>query len=132
MGQRSHRGNGRRRALFVTIGHEHVRIGAASDDSTITRLGKRVHVMGDCWVVDGQPDVYPSVKSGWSRGNGHRFVYQEVHGVVLDPSIHVHHTCENKGCIRPDHLVAVEAGDHMRVHAGTALLEDVAISPDAA
>lgn len=89
----------------------------ASDESVMARLGRRVVVMGDCWVVNGEPDTYHQIKSGWGQMPAHRFVYQDVTGDVLDRDMHVHHTCEVKGCIRPDHLEALSASDHMRYHA---------------
>lgn len=100
------------------------------DESIITKLGKRVVIMGDCWIVDGEPNVYPKAGGQARAANAHRFVYCEIHAVVVPTDIHIHHTCEHPGCIRPDHLVALTAGDHQRVHQGSARLEDVAIPPD--
>jgi hypothetical protein len=106
------------------------RMGAAAEESTITKLGKRVQIMGECWVVDGQMDVYPQCGNRQRRGPAHRFVYSEVHDVTVPADVHIHHTCETPGCIRPDHLVAIQEGDHIRVHAQRAHLADVAIDPE--
>lgn len=96
---------------------------------TLTRLGSRVVVMGECWVVDGQPDTYPSAGNRQRRASAHRYVYGEVHEVTLPSNVHIHHICEHAGCIRPCHLVALDASDHGRVHAGSASLDDVVIPP---
>jgi len=90
--------------------------GSSSDESAIARLGRRVTIMGDCWVLNGEPDRYHTVESGWGPMHAHRFVYQDVTGEVLDPTTHVHHICEVKGCIRPDHLEALSASDHASHH----------------
>lgn len=107
----------RRRAQTLVGGviPDHVLTHTTSSDPMI-RLGRRVVIMGDCWVVNGEPDKYHQLESGRGQMQAHRFVYQEVTGDVLDSGVHVHHTCEVKGCIRPDHLEALTASDHMSHH----------------
>lgn len=91
----------------------------AERKSPMDRLGKRVVIMGDCWVVDGEPDKYHHVHVGGGASmSAHRYVYQEVHDTALLSFVHVHHTCEVKGCIRPDHLRALYEDDHVRHHRG--------------
>lgn len=101
--------------------------GLTGPDSPITRLGKRVQVIGDCWVVNGKLDEYGQIKVDGKNIPAHRYVFQQVYGAVLEPSQHVHHRCEHPGCIRPDNLCVLEAGDHGRVHHGDADADDLRI-----
>jgi len=43
----------------------------------------------------------------------HRKVYHETHGTF--PEV-VHHTCNNKSCVNPEHLVASTLEEHSRNH----------------
>lgn len=43
------------------------------------------------------------VRTG-SAINAHRFAYEVHHGVALDPSQVVRHTCDNPSCVNPNHL----------------------------
>lgn len=53
-----------------------------------------------CISVDGTLEV------------AHRFSYRVFNGELKD-ELHVHHTCENRSCIRPSHLQAVTHYDHI-------------------
>ena len=46
----------------------------------------------------------------------HRIAYESQHGPVPE-GMHVHHTCGNKLCVSPEHLVALTAGEHFRMHS---------------
>jgi hypothetical protein len=96
----------------------------------MTKIGRRVEVIADCWVIDGQIDVYATAGTRTRRGPAHRLVYSEVNEVTVPDGVHIHHTCEHPGCVRPDHLVALDAGDHRRLHAGMVELDDVMLAPD--
>ena len=96
------------------------------------RLGERVVVMGECFVVDGEPDRYSTLHVHTRQESAHRYVYAETRGVVLRRDDVIHHLCEVKGCVRPDHLLATTAEDHGRLHAGTIGVEDAAMTPELA
>lgn len=86
--------------------------------SPMTRLGRRVTIIGECWAVDGELDRYHAIHVGGGAPMGaHRYVYSELHDVALISEQHVHHTCRHPGCIRPEHLQLVWAGDHAEHHA---------------
>lgn len=109
--------------------HAHY-IGKPDESHVLDRLGARVVVMGDCWVVDGNTDKYPTVEVFGKSERANRYIWRNTHGVGrLRSSIHIHHTCEVPGCINPNHLVALTNSDHKRVHAGTINLADVVLGP---
>jgi hypothetical protein len=45
----------------------------------------------------------------------HRIAYERVHGKV-PKYIHIHHICQQPSCVNPDHLQAVTASEHSRLH----------------
>ncbi len=83
------------------------------------RLGERVVVLGECWIVNGEPYKYASVYVHTAYEAAHRYVYAQTNDAILDSTVHIHHTCEHPGCINPAHLMAVTPGDHSRIHHGT-------------
>lgn len=48
----------------------------------------------------------------------HRFSYLLVHGDLPDDVL-IHHKCEIKICVNPDHLEPLTALEHRRTHPGT-------------
>ena len=60
---------------------------------------------------------------GTRRPDGYRVVsidgvlYRE-HRLVVDaaPGMDVHHTCESRGCVNPDHLMVLTKAEHTRLH----------------
>lgn len=47
----------------------------------------------------------------------HRAAWALTHGSLPD-SGHIHHTCENKRCVNPDHLQLLTPRQHLRAHNG--------------
>lgn len=62
---------------------------------------------GDCLIVVGrvvQPDGYTRQRINGVRDQSHRHVYRQYNGEIPDGMV-VRHTCDNPGCVNPDHLI---------------------------
>lgn len=71
---------------------------------------------GECWLWVGRKD-----RDGYGlfyhlhRDHlAHRIAYVLAHG-EMQPGEEVHHTCERRLCVRPDHLVALDKENHNRI-----------------
>lgn len=76
----------------------------------------RAKKKGDCRIWQGASKaqgygvaVYMGVQT-----TVHRIMYLLTHG-ELDADKDVHHTCQNRGCINPDHLALVTHAENMRL-----------------
>jgi hypothetical protein len=45
----------------------------------------------------------------------HRMIYEETVGEI-SPGLHLHHVCENRGCVNPNHLRPVTPLEHGLIH----------------
>lgn len=83
---------------------------AASDP--MTRFGKHVEPQPNgCWAFNGDLTKYGQ----FDRIAAHRWVWQALHGPILDND-HIHHECQNRGCVNPDHLARLSPADHAARH----------------
>lgn len=73
--------------------------------------------MSDCIIATGTPTTNGYIRK--SRFNkvyyAHRLAYSDENGGI-PTGYHVHHLCDNKVCINPDHLVALTPTEHKEVH----------------
>lgn len=69
-----------------------------------------------CHIWAGMTDAhgYGYLKTGNRRPKAHRYLYEQRHG-LLDPAIHVHHKCNQRACIRDEHLEAMDGAAHSRL-----------------
>lgn len=57
---------------------------------------------------------YAQTSFGHSTGLVHRLTYEAANG-VLQKGLELHHLCEHRDCIRPDHLVPLTHVEHARM-----------------
>ena len=86
-------------------------------DEWIERLGSRIKIMGDCWIVDGKPNTYGQVVIGGKQSPAHRVTFEMFHRDVPTDGLDIHHKCERPGCVNPNHLAALTRSEHAREHA---------------
>ena len=80
-------------------------------------IGDRVQVRADgCWIMDGTPTEYAVVTQNGKQVLAHRAVYQVFNPGQSIRSMHVHHRCQQPGCINPEHLEALSPTDHAELH----------------
>lgn len=68
-----------------------------------------------CWIWNGRldKDGYPMIGDG---ERAHRRAYEQQVGPIPEGYV-VHHRCEQKSCVRGDHLEAVTPTEHERTHS---------------
>lgn len=62
---------------------------------------------------------YGTIRVEGKSVNAHRWLYENRNG-KLERGLDLHHTCENRRCVNPDHLVAVSRSEHIRLHRSKA------------
>jgi hypothetical protein len=81
----------------------------------------RVDRSGDCWEwlgpknQKGYGTIYWALNGRRIEQLAHRASYRLFVGDISEGAV-IHHLCENPGCVRPEHLLLVEAGEHSRQH----------------
>lgn len=82
------------------------------------RIGRNVVITDHgCWAYKGDLSKYHTAAT--NMGGLQELVHRYFHRVFKGPipeGHHVHHTCQNPGCVNPDHLMAVSPEWHMRHH----------------
>lgn len=84
-----------------------------------TRVGERIKPRADgCWIFDDDPDHYGRVRFGLrgAEEQAHRWVFRTLAKRIIPDGYHLHHLCENKGCVNPDHLQPMSPGAHRKLH----------------
>lgn len=72
-------------------------------------------------------DGYPMI----GRRRAHRVAYEQVYGQLRNDLV-LHHTCDHKACVNPDHLEPMTQAEHMRLHRTWAVsVDDVIEATDA-
>lgn len=80
--------------------------------------GENYVVTGDgCWMWTGPKEVqgYGRLAYRHIRWKAHRLSCLLTHSKLPDHQP-LHHICENKACINPEHLTPMERGDHFNDH----------------
>lgn len=82
------------------------------------RFWANVDKSDDCWLWEGGVVTAAGYGQTWWDGRpqpAHRVAYELLYGPVPD-GCQLHHHCENKNCVRPEHLLAVTARQHSDIH----------------
>jgi hypothetical protein len=73
-----------------------------------------------CWIWQRGKDRAGYGKTrvdGQSGALAHRIYYERANGPVPE-GFDVHHTCKNRSCVNPEHLIALDSFDHEGSVAG--------------
>jgi hypothetical protein len=81
------------------------------------RFWERVHQTSACWLWLGTigSDGYGRMLRDGKFDLVHRISWT-LAGRTLAPDQHLHHTCHNRACVRPDHLQALSGSEHQHAH----------------
>lgn len=60
-------------------------------------------------------DGYPRIRVNGRKMRVHRLIYAATRGPIPDGYI-VHHICENKRCVNPEHLACMTRATHLTMH----------------
>jgi hypothetical protein len=78
-------------------------------------FAKRIKVKGECWVIPSPngKDYYATARVGGRDHVAHRLSYVLAGGVIPEALV-LDHLCNQKRCVRPDHLEAVTVMENSR------------------
>lgn len=80
--------------------------------------GYEVDEQTGCWLWTGPINSlgYGSLTVAGKSFVAHRYMYEQDGGEIPE-GFHLHHVCETRRCVRPDHLEPLSPSDHSGLHA---------------
>ena len=83
----------------------------------LDRIANKFLVGDHCWEWTARIDHngYGILAHSESSTRAHRILYELMVGPLPEGRL-LHHTCENRACVRPDHLVVVTPREHHALH----------------
>jgi hypothetical protein len=83
-----------------------------------TAIAHQIDASGDCWEWQGPMHTRGYGRVWWDgkRRLAHRVVYALLVDVPRIKLLPLHHLCENKVCVNPDHLEPLSQGEHLSRH----------------
>lgn len=86
----------------------------------VLQRGKVEKHEGGCWLWHGTRNFGYGVIGIGGRGGrnwqAHRLMFELVRGPIADGLV-LHHECEERACVNPDHLRVVTRAQHVYIHA---------------
>ena len=111
------------RRVTIGLSHNYGRRLTIPQPDHLERMGARITPQPNgCWAWDNDLTRYGEVQ--WGRGvdgqrvseKAHRAVYEVLVDRIPD-GCHLHHECQNPGCVNPEHLLPLTHAEHMARHA---------------
>lgn len=80
----------------------------------VNRIFSKIERKNDCWIWKDAPNQggYGRLRLEGKPRLAHRVCYELFKGEIPKDYI-LHHTCENKKCVNPDHLEAITRTEHL-------------------
>ena len=81
------------------------------------RFWKLVDKQADCWLWTGGCSLggYGQFSNTGGSKAAHRAAYEFLVGEI-PKGLHLHHTCYQRNCVNPAHLLPVTPSDHTQLH----------------
>ena len=76
------------------------------DRKTERRFWAKVHKTDKCWewTACKNSTGYGQIRIDGQAVLAHRLSWEMAHGQEIPPNMYICHSCDNPGCVRPDHL----------------------------
>lgn len=94
-----------------------------ADIKNLTHIQKiyrnvEINLESGCHILSGGLDTggYPRITVEGIRIRTFIYVYERATGQAMEGGFHLHHTCENKRCINPEHLQKLTSSEHRALH----------------